>query len=246
MKRLLVACLLVSAPWWSGCCRRPPGPTQAWRETLTQVSTYEALKAGRYDGQLACSNLLQYGDTGLGTFEGLDGEMVVLKGRIYQVAVDGSVQEADPAWTVPFADVTWFEPDVMFDVAELDQKVFQNTMRWKRPDPAHAYALRVTGQFRRLSVRSVPRQAAPYPPLEQVVAEQQQVRELTNVPATMVGFLLPDEVGVLLPPGFHLHALTEDLAAGGHVLDFELAGGRIELDQTPALQVLLPPTAPPK
>lgn len=229
----------------AGCGRPSADPAAAWRETLTQVSTYEALKAGRYDGHLTCSNLLARGDFGLGTFEGLDGEMVVLKGRAYQVAVDGTVREADPGWRVPFANVTWFSPDITFDVGPLDQKVFQNTMRWKRPDPAHAYALRVTGQFRRLSVRSVPRQAAPYPSLEQVVAEQQRVRELTEVTATLVGFLIPDAAAPLMPAGFHLHALTEDGGAGGHVLDFELAGGRIEMDQTPALHILLPPTAMP-
>ena len=31
---------------------------------------------------------------GLGTFEGLDGEMVVLDGRIYQAKGDGTVLEA--------------------------------------------------------------------------------------------------------------------------------------------------------
>ena len=241
MKSFVRVALVLSIAAGAGCCRRAKEPSP-WRETLTQVSSYEALKAGRYDGHVAVSNLLVYGDSGLGTFDGLDGEMVVLKGVAYRVAADGAVRPADPAWTVPFAQVTWFQPDLMFDVGSLNQKVFQNTMRWKRPDEAHAYAVRVAGRFARLTVRSVPRQALPYPPLDQVVAERQQVRELTNVQATLVGFLLPDTIAPLMPAGFHLHALTDDLAAGGHVLDFDLAGGRIEMDQTPALHVLLPPT----
>jgi len=33
--------------------------------------------------------LKQYGDFGLGTFDGLDGEMIGLEGKFYQVKADG-------------------------------------------------------------------------------------------------------------------------------------------------------------
>lgn len=231
---LLLAACAVSA------CGRRADPRQPWRETLTQVSTYEALKAGHYEGQCAVSNLLLFGDTGLGTYEGLDGEMVVIDGHFYQVSANGAVREADPAQRVPFVDLTWFEPDLVFDVGAMNQVIFQNTMKWKRPDAGHVCALRMTGVFASLKVRSVPAQVVPYPLLEDVVATQQKIFVLTNVQATLVGFLVPDTAGPLVPPGFHLHALTADRRAGGHVLDFNLAGGRIEVDQTPELHVRLP------
>ena len=34
--------------------------------------------------------LKQHGDTGIGTFEGLNGEMIVLDGTVYQAVADGS------------------------------------------------------------------------------------------------------------------------------------------------------------
>lgn len=235
--RALACVLAVGA---LSACGRRADPRELWRETLTQVSTYDALKAGRYGGQAAVSNLLQYGDTGLGTLDGLDGEVVIVGGRFHHVDVEGVVRDVRPEERMPFADLIWFEPDLMFDVGPMDQAVFQNTMRWKRPDAGHALALRVTGAFSTLTVRSVPRQVEPYPPLEAVVRDQQKVRVLTNVQATLVGFLVPDPASPLLPGGFHLHALTADRSTGGHVLDFSLKGGRIEVDQTPALHVLLP------
>jgi acetolactate decarboxylase len=54
--------------------------------TLYQISTSSALVEGVYSGSVCSSVLLEHGDFGLGTFEDLDGEMVILDGQIYQVA----------------------------------------------------------------------------------------------------------------------------------------------------------------
>lgn len=225
----------------AGCSRPPPNP---WRETMTQVSTYEALQAGRYQGQLAVSNLLAYGDTGLGTFTDLDGEMVVVSGVVYQVAHTGTVTVAPPDAQTPFACVTWFEPDVMFDVGPTPRAVFERTLQWKNPSPERVQAMRIRGNFTRLTLRSVPAQREPYPPLAQVVAEQQQVWERNGLRGTLVGFHIPKALAGVAPEGFHLHFLSDDARVGGHVLDFELLGGRIELDTTPVAQVFLPPPVP--
>ena len=59
--------------------------------TLFQVSTSGALVQGVYERAVSSKLLLNYGDFGLGTFENLDGEMVVLDGAIYQARGDGKV-----------------------------------------------------------------------------------------------------------------------------------------------------------
>ena len=61
------------------------------QHTLFQVSTSGALVQGIYQRVVSSRFLLNYGDFGLGTFENLDGEMVVLDGAIYQVRGDGKV-----------------------------------------------------------------------------------------------------------------------------------------------------------
>ena len=86
------------------------------------------------------------------------------------------------------------------------------------------YAVRLTGTFRQLKVRSVPGQTRPYPPLAKAIAEQ-SVFDLENVTGVMVGFRCPKNVGGLNVPGWHLHFISDPDASGkrvgGHVL-----GGR--------------------
>src|SRR5262249_33600418 len=78
--------------------------------TLFQVSTTGALVQGVYKGAVTVGELRKHGDFGLGTFEGLDGEMVVVDGRFYQVRSDGRITEPPDTAPVPFAVVTTFQP----------------------------------------------------------------------------------------------------------------------------------------
>jgi acetolactate decarboxylase len=49
--------------------------------TLYQVSTATALVEGIYQGAVRVGTLREHGDLGLGTFEDLDGEMVIVDGH---------------------------------------------------------------------------------------------------------------------------------------------------------------------
>src|ERR1700737_980154 len=80
--------------------------------TLFQVSISGALVAGVYDREVNIKSILEHGDFGLGTFADLDGEMVVLDGRVYQVQGSGRVSEAPSDAGAPFAVVTRFAPQI--------------------------------------------------------------------------------------------------------------------------------------
>jgi acetolactate decarboxylase len=71
--------------------------------TLYQVSTATALVEGIYQGAVQVAALREHGDLGLGTFESLDGEMVVVDGHFFQVRSDGSVREVPDNVLSPFA-----------------------------------------------------------------------------------------------------------------------------------------------
>src|SRR3954469_6076841 len=79
--------------------------------TLFQVSTSTALVEGIYGGVVTIGELKQHGSFGLGTFDGLDGEMLALDGDFYQVLGDGTVLEARNDARVPFAVVTAFRAE---------------------------------------------------------------------------------------------------------------------------------------
>src|ERR1700684_3964182 len=81
-----------------------------------QTSTIAALLDGIYDGDVTIAELLTHGDFGLGTFNHLDGEMVVLDGVCHHRRSDGSVAVAAADDRTPFAAVTWFKPETTIPV----------------------------------------------------------------------------------------------------------------------------------
>ena len=81
------------------------------KNTLSQVSTIDALIAGVYEGEVTLKQLVVMGDTGIGTFDCLDGEMIVLDGKVYQIKSDGKVYIPSPNTTTPFASVINFQAE---------------------------------------------------------------------------------------------------------------------------------------
>src|SRR6266478_3376056 len=84
---------------------------QVSHSTLYQVSTATALVEGIYQGAVRVRTLREHGDLGLGTFENLDGEMMIVDGHFFQARSDGLVKEVDDDVLCPFAVVTRFAPD---------------------------------------------------------------------------------------------------------------------------------------
>src|ERR687887_373551 len=94
------------------------GYLQVAHHTLYQVSTATALVEGIYQGAVRVGTLREHGDLGLGTFENLDGEMVIVDGHFFQVRSDGSVRECDDDVLSPFAVMTRFAPEETVTLAQ--------------------------------------------------------------------------------------------------------------------------------
>jgi len=216
------------------------GGAQAGRDTLTQISTIDALMTGVYDGATTLSELQGKGDFGVGTFNTLNGEMILLDGEFYRITGSGTVERPGAGTKTPFAAVTFFDPDRKASLARgLD---FQGTTAIADkmlPTVNIFYAVKITGTFQVVRTRSVPAQQKPYRPLGEVV-KTQPVFELKNVEGTIVGFRCPPFAKGINVPGYHLHFLTADRKAGGHVLDFRIERAVLEIDDTGELTVILP------
>ncbi|WP_211206983.1 acetolactate decarboxylase [Thiothrix nivea] len=217
--------LLLLAVLTVGCGSNPaivgsPADAKPHPAVLTQVSTLDALMGGVYDGETTLAQLKQYGNLGLGTFNTLDGEMVVVDGHVYQARADGKVNEPPDSTQTPFAAVTFFQAGKTRPAATgLDFARLQQTLDSQLPSKNLFYAFRLEGRFQSIKVRSVPRQSRPYPILPDVV-KKQAVFDLENVEGVLVGFRSPAFAKGLNAPGYHLHFLSKDKQAGGHVLDF--------------------------
>jgi acetolactate decarboxylase len=208
----------------------PPAARPSYRGRITQVSVLNDLIIGRHDGVMPIPELLRYGDFGLGTLDHLDGELIVLDGRAYQVRGDGVVDEVGSDRSTAFAIVTPFEPDGEFPCphvgsisdlgARLDDALEQQN---------NFLAVRVDGRFATITLRSVYRQEPPYRPLGEVV-KGQSVWTHTEMGGTLVGVHCPAWVGGLNVPGYHWHFLSDDRTTGGHVLDCRVREGRVQYE----------------
>lgn len=211
------------------------------RHTLYQVSTATALVEGIYQGAIPVGTLRQHGNLGLGTFENLDGEMIIVDGQVFQVRSDGAVHQVEDGILSPFAAITDFTPNsasvmehcpdlahltAYFDALRQSNNVF--------------YALRVDGQFDYVKTRAMRRTKEGVPLVE--AAAVQPEFEFQKINGTLVGFWTPDYAKTLNVPGYHLHFISEDRTRGGHLLQCRGAQLRLQIQLEGNYQVILPET----
>jgi acetolactate decarboxylase len=212
------------------CSPAKPVPPAVGNDRITQISVIKALMIGRYDGVMTISELLRYGDFGVGTLDHLDGELIVLDGRAYQVRGDGAVIPVDVERSTPFAVVTPFEPDGEFSSSRIDGlSELDRRLDSALPQKNDFVAIRVDGRFASITLRSVRRQEPPFKPLADV-AKSQSVWTHEEVSGTLVGIRCPAWAKGLNVPGYHWHFLSDDHKIGGHVLDCRAADLRVRHD----------------
>ncbi|NLT50686.1 MAG: acetolactate decarboxylase [Ignavibacteria bacterium] len=216
------------------------GIVSAQSDALTQFSTIDALLNGLYDGQFSFGEVIRSGDFGIGTFNALDGEMVLLDGEIFQITADGGVNLIDSSVTTPFSVSTFFDSDNHFKIDScqsleelikiLDSKIVSGNI---------FYAVKISGNFLYVKTRSVPKQNKPYLPLTEA-AKHQTVFEKENLKGDLIGFYSPVYVKGINVPGYHLHFLSKDKTFGGHVLDVKIDKVECFLDEISSFKLILP------
>lgn len=214
-------------------------------DTLYQVSLLNALMLGEYDGFVPVSTLQQEGDIGIGTFDTLDGEMIMLDGVVYKARATGEVVVVDPTITVPFAVVTAFDADMpamqVKDIADLNmlKENLEAMITQNGNDFNCFYVARIEGTFPLAHVRSVPGQEKPYKRLSEIAATQKEFI-YENLEGTIVAFRCPEYVQGINLPKWHLHFLSGDKTKGGHLLDAKLSQGNIQIDTIREFHLVLP------
>ena len=211
-------------------------------ETIYQVALLQSLTQGYYDGIIKVSELKEHGDTGIGTFEGVNGEMIVIDGKVYQALGDGSVKEAADDETVPFSNVTFFDNDVSVDLKDIkDMASFKSELDKTVNDKGKNmfYMVKVSGTFEKMFVRSEIKQEKPYKSLDKALETDQREFDYENITGTVVGLYCPDYMGGLNAAGWHFHFISDDRTKGGHILELNFKEAKAELDITPSFDMTL-------
>ena len=198
-----------------------------------------ALLEGIYQENTRIADILRHGDFGLGTFNHLDGEMVVVDGQVYQLKSDGKAYTLSDDTQTPYACVNFFSADSEELIEQsLDFAALTQLLERMLPSPNMIYALRIEGEFEYIKTRSVPRQES-YRPLVEVAREQPEF-EYHEIRGIMTGYWTPTFMESLTVPGYHLHFLSEARDRGGHLLACRTRRVRIAIQHLPRLEVGLP------
>lgn len=244
MKKLLVTLLL-------GFSALTLGSTSALAKklnTLFQVATYTALKQGAYDSNYTYRKLMKQGDFGVGTFQNINGDMIALHGRFYQITSSGNrsgrLKRVSPKQTAPFAEVIFFHPFRESNLMGTPSLSKLKKMIVKRlPNKNVPYAIEIDGRFKSLMISSLFKQNKPYRNLK-VASKQQAVIHLNNVAGSLVGFWFPKQWEGIAPPGLYLNFINAIHTVGGHVLNVSVAHGELMSEPIYNVQIYLTPTGP--
>ena len=213
-------------------------------QCMYQVSTLQALAMGYNSSVITAKELLQHGDTGLGTFEGVDGEMIVVGGTCYRATVDGTVTPAPDNTGVPFAAVSrlngrrTFTLDAVEDIETLKSTL---TLRIEENFGLNSmHMVRIDGSFERVCARSETGQLTHHVTLKEMLQDKQQDFFFDDIEGTLICVYYPDYMDGINAPGWHLHFLSADKTRGGHVFDVSLKSGQVRMDKISRINIQLP------
>ena len=211
------------------------------KETVYQVALLQSLTMGYFDGTISVKDLKTYGDTGIGTFEGLNGEMIVLDGVVYQADENCKIHVMGDKVTVPFSNVTFFEKDFSVKLRDVDKETLEKILNEQvdKHGGNYFYMIKIPAEYSSILVRSERGQSEPYPTLVEALKTQNELT-LKNVRGTIVGLYCPQFMSSLNSVGWHFHFVTEDKKIGGHVLGLNLKSGEVQFDQTENFKMQLP------
>lgn len=238
MKKIIY--LLIALLIGNACKRQETKYELPTSGTIIQVSVIDALLQGIYDGFYPLGDLKKLGNYGIGTFDALNGEMVFFNDTVFQVLSSGEVLIPGLALTTPFAAITEFKADTSFVLNYSSFDILKDSFDAFFPTPNIFYVVKIKGDFNYVKTRSVPGQVKPYPPLVEVTANQPEF-EFMNISGDVIGFFCPDYVGGINVKGLHLHFLSSDRKGGGHILEFVVKTGTLEIGYLLDYRLILPP-----
>ncbi|GKQ42361.1 alpha-acetolactate decarboxylase [Companilactobacillus sp. RD055328] len=209
------------------------------KNILYQHGTLALLVPGLLEGTITMGELFSHGDTGIGTGQGLDGELIMLDGVPYQIDSTGTVNLVKDDFTLPFATTHSASFNEFSDFNNLDMSSFEQTIIEKSNSQNTFFSVITKGEFSKMKTRAVAKSNKPYPTLVQT-AKEQSIFESDRVSGTLLTYYSPEVFHGVAVGGCHSHFLADDHSIGGHVLDFQLEHGKSEIQVFDTLEQHLP------
>ncbi|KAK6408183.1 hypothetical protein LTR81_017402 [Elasticomyces elasticus] len=189
---------------------------------IYQYSLLNALMDGVSETGITVSKFATKGNQGLGTFARMNGELLFLDSKVYQLQAEGNVREAGPDDQIPFANAI---DDALNAFKHYAKNLFMS--------------YRVHGHFQYLKCRTVRGQEYKGQPLSEL-GKKQSVEEYHDVTGTIIGFRTPSNWQGFGVAGEHLHFINDERTAGGHVLELQADEVEIQIAVANNVHIELP------
>lgn len=115
--------------------------------TLYQHGTLALLVPGLLKGTMTMGELLKHGDTGIGTGEGLDGELIILDGKPYQIDASGKVNVVSNSFTMPFANIHYARYSPLAELENVSQDDLNEQIVSLSKAENTFFSVKITGTF---------------------------------------------------------------------------------------------------
>ncbi|KAF2724399.1 alpha-acetolactate decarboxylase [Polychaeton citri CBS 116435] len=209
---------------------------------IYQFSLLNALMDGVSETGTTAAKLSQKGNQGLGTFARMQGELVMLDGKIYQLQAGGNVVEVSPDAQIPFAVSTMFVPNVTKTVELRDKEAIDAELDAFSSHTKNLFmTYRISGHFEYLKCRTVRGQEFKGQSLAEL-GKKQSVETYEEVDGTIIGIRTPTNWQGFGVAGEHLHFIDDARKAGGHVLELRAKKATIAMAVASNVHVELPTT----
>jgi acetolactate decarboxylase len=205
-----------------------------------QYGTIDGLLAGAYDGEFSVGDLERKGNFGIGTYNRVDGEMILVDGVAYKAKSDGTVVVARQSELTPFAIVTAFSAASRLALThEMTLKELEDRIDQQLENKNIFYAIRIDGHLKHISTRAISPQNKPYKTLAEVVTTQ-SVFNYEDANGVLIAFRSPGFSKGFSVPGYHWHFLSDDKQTGGHVLSLTVADSVVQIMPIADIEIKLP------
>lgn len=212
-------------------------------DMIYHYSVLKALDNGVLEGDLKIEDLKKYGNFGLGTFNKMDGEMIVYDSKVYRISQDGNVGEPPGETLIPYTVVSFFNVDDTLKLdGDIDYTALKNFVDRRIPSKNTFYAFLIQGEFDYIKCGGASIQNPPYNQSLQEMLATRPIYEKSNIKGVLVGFWCPEFIGDINTQGFHLHFLASDHSTGGHLIDFKARSLNLGYDIKSRYQIILPET----
>lgn len=211
---------------------------------MFQVSTLQSLALGYSRKVITVGELMKHGETGLGTFEDVNGEMIAIDGKCYRAMEDGTVEESSGTRGVPFSSVAFMDNCREFELSgNYDMTSLKNELN-NRIEEDFAlnsmHVIQIHGTFEKIYARSEAPYRAHHVTLKEMLDTTQKSFEFSNISGSLVGVYYPDYMDGINAAGWHLHFINNDRTKGGHVYEIKMSHGKVRLSRKNCIEIQLP------